>query len=377
MSMKKLFTVLSVALFLFAPIAQSQPSPDIILKVPFVHQDTEQWCWVATAQMNIEYRNNGVAPKQCRMLELGYNLPQGFCCGNESQCTRSGYVQEIQALIGQLGGTVSTLTSPGNYMELYSLLKRDMPVIAQLRVIGQERNTHFVVIRGMEFHPDKVFVPGIGWTVQTMPFVLINDPLGIVMRPVRYDEFLTWWIASIVIGPHIGGLPSTPSTPSTSSQPSDPPDETPTPTPSSTLCSTLKRALASAPTFDNLRLDLLKSETSDEGVIERTYNAKPLPGMYRCTILTYDNGDKPDYSCRLNVNFSTDCEQNNAIASKALHSIKACLPDWVVKRRTTADEAKYTYDITSPDDPDGTSIRIHTNHFTSSDTCTGGLMIFP
>lgn len=109
------------------------------LPVPFEQQETVVWCWVAAARMVARYFNVQ-APTQCAMLEQQYRAP---CCSNPGQCTRGGYITEIQALIASFGLQMTTLGPPTDGWTLLSIFKRGLPVVLYID------NSHFVVASGM------------------------------------------------------------------------------------------------------------------------------------------------------------------------------------------------------------------------------------
>jgi len=197
MKTKRLSSVLWVLLALgvaYGPSrAHAQLPPPVVLPVPTVTQDTMVWCWLAVSEMVIRYRNWGAGFRQCQMMEVGYRVPPGTCCGNPNLCARPGSIQEIQGVIASFGGRFSSLAPPTNYQVLYNILQSGRPVIAQIATGGSIG--HVVVIRGMGFQP---FINMLGMP-DVAPILMINDPMSIVPAQVPYAQFLAIWRASIIV----------------------------------------------------------------------------------------------------------------------------------------------------------------------------------
>lgn len=110
------------------------------VNVPFETQQTQVWCWVATARMVARYYNV-TTPPQCQMLAQQYGAP---CCQNPAMCARPGYIQEIQALVASFGLRSSSIGPPTDGYTLLNLFKQGRPIILYVN------NSHFVVANGIK-----------------------------------------------------------------------------------------------------------------------------------------------------------------------------------------------------------------------------------
>jgi hypothetical protein len=174
-----------------------QPPEPVALNVPVVLQQTDVWCWLAASEMVIRYYNRGLSYQQCRILEIGYQLPPGACCGQPLACRTTGQWPQISAAIA-FGNVRGQWTPPLDPQSLYAILQQGRPVLAQIR--SSATSTHAVVIRGMRFQ--VVTVPDVyGRRVaQVMPFVLVNDPLSLFPGDVPYPSLASIWIDGLITG---------------------------------------------------------------------------------------------------------------------------------------------------------------------------------
>lgn len=185
-----------------APLQYRLPLPiPVQLPIPLITQDTPVWCWVAAADMAIKYRRcKLIQLSQCQMLEIGYSLQPGFCCGDLRRCMRPtiGW-NEIRSLIYHFGGTLSSWTLPHDPITLYNLLDNRIPVISQITTGYQ--TSHFVVIQGMYF-VDKIVghFPDGTPIVDRIAYVNVNDPLSPMTQVYSYPQLRLKWIDSLVIG---------------------------------------------------------------------------------------------------------------------------------------------------------------------------------
>ncbi|MFH1047796.1 MAG: papain-like cysteine protease family protein [Patescibacteria group bacterium] len=195
-----LFAGIALVLALAAPLndaaAQQVPNP-VNLNVPLVRQETPVWCWLAVSEMIIRYRNLGMSMRQCEMLEIGYGLPGGTCCGDPMRCQRTGYgMQEVQLVLAQFGGVVAMHTPPLNPIQLYGALQSGHPVIVQIR--SGQTSSHVIVIRGMRFEPQMMMTP-YGPQMGVQPMLLVNDPLGFMPAEVPFEQLVRIWMDSLII----------------------------------------------------------------------------------------------------------------------------------------------------------------------------------
>ena len=158
----------------------AQLSADV--PVPLVPQDTIEWCWVAAAEMILQYKNVD-PPSQCRIMEIGYRMPEGSCCGNTQNCTIPGTTTQIQRIIHDFGGGYSAMGRPANPTELYNLLSKDIPIIAHLRLAT---GGHFVVIRGIEGDAMN-------------PMITINDPMQSEPFQLPFFQLAQVWDTGIYV----------------------------------------------------------------------------------------------------------------------------------------------------------------------------------
>lgn len=155
--------------------------PPIHHAVPFHPQQTQVWCWVAAAKMVAEFYGRQPVPDQCAMLQMQYGAP---CCQNPQLCSRGGYINEIQALIGRFGGRFSTVAPPANGFVLYDALMRG-PIVMHTR----QGAGHFVVATGMRVVPSPVGPLGM---------VSISDPY-FGQYEVDFPSLMQAWTAALVV----------------------------------------------------------------------------------------------------------------------------------------------------------------------------------
>ncbi len=330
-ALRLLIIILTLGVFgLTATTSRGQSGPGLVyLNVPIVLQHTPEWCWLAASEMAIRYRNNGQSIQQCQMMEIGYGLPPGYCCGNPARCVKAANdMGEIRAVILRFGGVITTLAPPTNPMTLYNILNSDRPVIAQ--IVSGFRSTHAIVIRGMAFRQEwrqDMF----GRPVSVMvPYVYINDPMSIFPKIVPYSRLLSVWINSLIVEPFKVTPPPPPPTASGSGS-------------SGTFCTALKRVIRDAPEFRSLRGITTRNDSS------HVYEALvTLPGVQHCRIYVRkdDPDDVPEYMCHT-PNGQT-CSDVVADARLIAHRVKGCLPDWSSNEKTSS-QTPYALHLHSKD----------------------------
>jgi hypothetical protein len=166
----------------------SEQDSGVMLNIPLILQNTPVWCWVASAEMVIRYKNYGNSLQQCQMLEIGFQTPSGYCCSNPNNCMTTGTAQQIQYLVYNFGGRASSLSGPLSEKSVLTTLKSNNPVIAFIKLSPFSNSGHVVVIRGIRFSQD----------VQ-QAVLTINDPLSYISQETTYANFLQYWQGSIII----------------------------------------------------------------------------------------------------------------------------------------------------------------------------------
>lgn len=136
-------------------------------------QQTQVWCWVASARMVATYFNKA-APPQCEMLHQQYGAP---CCLNPPQCTRPGTIWEIQQLIRSFGLRASEIGPPANGYVLLNIFRQGRPIVLHLR------QGHFVVAAGITVVADawgqplgivRILDPYFGPYEKSLPELLLD-----------------------------------------------------------------------------------------------------------------------------------------------------------------------------------------------------------
>jgi len=163
-------------------VAQCAP---IDLRIPNIPQQTQVWCWAAVAQQIITWKR-GNSPPQCALVATANNVPPNFCCSGATQCVRTGSLQQIQWLIGQFGGSFSTISPPAGPRPVYQTLASGRAIIMAVQTTPYAG--HVVVIRGMSCHGPN-------------PILHINDPIGtpFFSAPVPFFQIAQYWQSAIVV----------------------------------------------------------------------------------------------------------------------------------------------------------------------------------
>jgi Papain-like cysteine protease AvrRpt2 len=178
----------------------TQPSPSqietsSILSITPVAQETDEWCYAASAQMIFIYYGlpdlNAVGDYQCGVVAAynAYIFPQHPECANDcSLCAEvsGGTMDEVQTLIDQYGMVANQLGVPSRVLTsalLFSPLSMDdvmteidagRPILAGISPGGYafpDVSQHAVVIVGFD-------------STGASPALIINDPFP-------YDAFFT------------------------------------------------------------------------------------------------------------------------------------------------------------------------------------------
>jgi len=117
------------------------------LDVPFHPQHTPVWCWAATIAMVGEYMT-GQKAEDCEVLSAYDQALGGFgtCCQNPQPCNRTGQVQEMKIILGNLYGLSGYhYNKPLSYTDLKNEIDNGRPMIAALQ---KNFSGHVVVIVG-------------------------------------------------------------------------------------------------------------------------------------------------------------------------------------------------------------------------------------
>lgn len=126
------------------------------LKVPFHQQHTQVWCWAATIAMVGEYMT-GQKAEDCEVLSA-YDRAlggSGICCQNPQPCNRTGQVQEMKNIMGNLYKLSGYHhLRPLSFDELKKEIDNERPMIAALQT---NFSGHVIVIIGYS-SPNKVIV---------------------------------------------------------------------------------------------------------------------------------------------------------------------------------------------------------------------------
>jgi hypothetical protein len=186
---KTIFT--SVLLTFLLNISQGQfqssiPRP-IDLGIQNITQQTDSWCWAATAQQVI-YWLRGNTPPQCQLVANAFNANVQYCCNYPQACNSPGYMQQIQSLILAYGGHYSTISPPANEMAVYQTLSQGKAIVLFLQTTPYVG--HFVVVRGMEWVPTQFGYQAL---------LYINDPMSYYTQPIPFNKLLSIWRAAIVV----------------------------------------------------------------------------------------------------------------------------------------------------------------------------------
>jgi hypothetical protein len=163
------------------------PAP-VDVAVPLVTQKTEEWCWLAVAQMAMRYRN-GRAPEQCEMVPVGRPAERQVCCKSPFRCARTGTLEDVQRLLLETGHLKSVILGPINFGELYNSIRQGNPVIIAYE--SSQKKFHAVVARGMKFY---------GTGDRITPMVLVNDPMASEPLWVPFKKLQDTWTALLIVG---------------------------------------------------------------------------------------------------------------------------------------------------------------------------------
>jgi hypothetical protein len=155
-----------------------------------IQQGTPVWCWAAVAEQVIRWKNHGPGPSQCQLVSMANGFPPQTCCAPPNAmvaqaCLRTGWLQEIQALIAHFGGSHSAIAPPAHPAVLFQTLQAGRAVI--LGVQTTPYSGHVVVLRGMIAGPD--------------PLLIINDPMrwSGFSQPVPMSQLMSFWNSAIVV----------------------------------------------------------------------------------------------------------------------------------------------------------------------------------
>jgi hypothetical protein len=291
--------------------AQQSLPPPVNLPVPVVLQQTQVWCWLASSEMVIRYLNNGFSYTQCQMLEKGYGLPPGACCGNPGACMVTAQSwSAIQAVLA-FGGLKGTIRPALSANDLYLTLRRNHPVIAQISEGGQ--GTHAIVLRAMRFAQVIVgYYPNGLPAVQTVAYVAVNDPLNIFPQEAEFSRLSSVWMDSLEVEKNT--MPS-----------ASPPSAAPTQATSGGFCRAVNQVLASGASKSSVKG---AKHDRDDGDDADVYDGTvAIPGTEECSVWVKDDGIRPYYYCDISVD-KKDCEATEDKVRAFGRKLKDCLTGW-------------------------------------------------
>lgn len=128
-------------------VAQAAPVSERVLPIRFHPQHTQVWCWAATIAMVAEYLK-AFPLEDCVVLsEYDARLGGlGVCCAQPGFCNRTGQVQEMGAIIGNIFGLQGQhFSRPLSYADIVSQINNQHPMIAALTT---GYSGHVVVLAG-------------------------------------------------------------------------------------------------------------------------------------------------------------------------------------------------------------------------------------
>jgi hypothetical protein len=128
----------------FPPSPQQQQGR--VLAVPFVQQQTNNWCWAASAEMILRYYNASFGT-QCQILTTKFR-GQVDCCFYPVACDTPGYIQEISYALYYFKGLNSSIIQRGlTFPEVKTEIDAGRPIVVFYTgsFIG-----HFVVLYGYD-----------------------------------------------------------------------------------------------------------------------------------------------------------------------------------------------------------------------------------
>ncbi|NQW08315.1 MAG: hypothetical protein HQ481_00335 [Alphaproteobacteria bacterium] len=185
MIMRRDFVLGGLSTLLVPRFAKAQCAP-IDLGIPNIQQQTQVWCWAAVAEQIITWKQGG-SPPQCALVAMANGAPPGFCCNFANpQCVITGQLQQIQWLIGQFGGSFTSIAPSAPPDVVYNTLANGRAII--MAVQSSPYSGHVVVVRGMSCYGPN-------------PVLHINDPIGwpFMAQPVPFQQIAPFWQAAIVV----------------------------------------------------------------------------------------------------------------------------------------------------------------------------------
>jgi len=185
--MKKLFASLALLICFLSEGSSDAHEQDIEEPVPGTvyidienrMQQTPVWCWVAVAEQLIEH-SRGTSPAQCALVAAANGTAPVYCCsGLNSQCVRSGTMDQLRTLLLAYGRYASTvIPAPLDPMVLYRHLVDGHPIVLQVRT--SSNTTHVVVLKGMRFTRNSYGL--------LEAWIIVNDPMVRDMPLLLYSR---------------------------------------------------------------------------------------------------------------------------------------------------------------------------------------------
>ena len=165
--MKRAISVCAVILLCITSDGYPTTYPDsfrwVVLPVPYVQQQTEVWCWAASAEM--VFRSHGRRISQCETLSAWF-FPANCCAQIRSCATTVPDTRYIQKTLFALGGIRSTWRIGAlDFAEIMSEINARRPIIVGYR---GSFSGHVVVLHGYDnrrnvYIHDPIY--GSGWRV--------------------------------------------------------------------------------------------------------------------------------------------------------------------------------------------------------------------
>ena len=138
------------------------PSCPQMLSMPFIPQETPEWCWAACAQMVIE--SFGASAQQCILVDNAIGSPPGYCCTFPQACQTPAQRTTIQQLVlAYTGKTSITTGGPISLEQIMQNIDACSPVVI-LYADTTLTTGHFVVVHAYNSsaHTLDIYDPILG-----------------------------------------------------------------------------------------------------------------------------------------------------------------------------------------------------------------------
>jgi ABC-type bacteriocin/lantibiotic exporter with double-glycine peptidase domain len=170
---RKIFPLMICLLSVLSALGQTQETSGAWLDVPFVKQ-TEEGCGSAAISMLLKYWSaHGAA------LEAGRADPAVIQEKLFSRKGRGIYASDMERYLKELG--FRTFGYSGEWNDLRQHIQKGRPLIISLQPKGSKTRFHYVVVAGMDWGHDALFV---------------NDPARGKLLRLEREEFEKEWHAT-------------------------------------------------------------------------------------------------------------------------------------------------------------------------------------